>query len=124
LANEAGVHVETVRYYQAIGVLPKPRRERGRIAHYGPPDLKRLRFIKRAQALGFSLEEVSLLLGLSDGKHCAETKVLAEKKLAMVGEKIADLAAIKTALDELVSECARGGRGRGCPIIEALAGER
>lgn len=121
LAREAGVHVETIRYYQAIGLLHRPHREHGRIRRYAADDLKRVRFIKRAQALGFSLDEVALLLGLSDGEHCAETKALAEKKLAMVEGKIADLAAIQKALKVLVNACAKGGQGRGCPIIDALA---
>ena len=83
-----------------------------------------MRFIKRAQALGFSLEEVALLLGLSDGEHGAETKALAEKKLAMVEEKLGDLAAIQKVLRGLVNECSKGSRKSGCPIIDALAAER
>lgn len=121
LAGAAGVHVETIRYYQGIGLLPRPRREHGRIRRYAADDLKRVRFIKRAQALGFSLEEVAVLLGLSEGEHCAETKLLAEKKLAMVEDKIHDLAAIRRALRELVAKCAKGSRKSGCPIIDALA---
>jgi len=124
LAEKAGVHVETIRYYQGIGLLPRPRRDQGRIRRYGGDDLKRVRFIKRAQALGFSLEEIALLLGLSDGDHCAETQALAEKKLAMVEGKINDLTAIENALKGLVTECSKGSRKSGCPIIEALAAER
>jgi len=121
LAAKSGVHVETIRYYQGIGLLPRPGRKHGRIRRYGSGDLKRVRFIKRAQALGFSLEEIALLLGLSDGNHCAETKALAETKLAMVEGKISDLAAIRNVLAGLVNECARGSRNSGCPIIDALA---
>jgi len=124
LAHTAGVHVETIRYYQGIGLLPRPDRAHGRIRRYGADDLKRVRFIKRAQALGFSLEEISLLLGLSVGEHCAETQALAEKKLAMVEGKINDLTAIENALKGLVTECSKGSRKSGCPIIEALAAER
>ena len=120
LAETAGVNVETIRYYQRIGLLPLPKRDYGSIRRYSGDDLKRVRFIKRAQTLGFSLDEVALLLGLSDGKHCAETKVLAEKKLGMVEEKIADLAAIQKALKGLVTKCSKGSRGCGCPIIDAL----
>jgi MerR family mercuric resistance operon transcriptional regulator len=120
LAETAEVNVETIRYYQRIGLLPLPKRNYGRIRRYSVDDLMRVRFIKRAQALGFSLDEVALLLGLSDGKHCAETKALAQKKLAMVEEKIADLAAIQKALKGLVTQCAKGSRGCGCPIIDAL----
>ena len=84
LARAAAVNVETVRYYQRIGLLPLPGRDYGSIRRYLADDLKRIRFIKRAQKLGFSLDEVALLLGLSDGRHCAQTKALAEKKLAVV----------------------------------------
>jgi MerR family mercuric resistance operon transcriptional regulator len=121
LARAAGVHVETIRYYQGIGLLPRPDRKHGRIRRYGAEDLKRVSFIKRAQALGFSLDEIALLLGLSNGEHCAETKTLAEKKLTMVEEKMNDLAAIRKALSGLVEKCSKGGAGRGCPIIDALA---
>ena len=120
LARAAAVNVETVRYYQRIGLLSLPSRNYGNIRRYLADDLKRLRFIKRAQKLGFSLEEVTLLLGLSDGKHCAETKALAQKKLAVVEEKIADLAAIQKALKGLVAKCSKGSRGCGCPVIDAL----
>ena len=108
---------------------PRPRAFRGTDAKecpvfYAADDLKRVRFITRAQALGFSLEEIALLLGLSDGEHGAETKALAEKKLAMVEEKLGDLAAIQKALRGLVNECSKGSRKSGCPIIDALAAER
>ena len=120
LARAAAVNVETVRYYQRIGLLSLPDRDYGSIRRYLADDLKRIRFIKRAQKLGFSLDEVALLLGLSDGRHCAQTKALAEKKLAVVKEKIADLAAIQKALKGLVTKCSKGSRGCGCPIIDAL----
>lgn len=123
LAKEAGVHVETIRYYQGIGLLPRPHRDQGRIRRYDADAFKRLLFIKRAQALGFSLEEVAMLLGLAQGEHCAETKALAEKKLSLVKEKMRDLAAMRDALQGLVRECAPGSAGRGCPIIDALAAE-
>ncbi len=121
LAQAAEVNVETIRYYQRIGRLPLPSRDYGSIRRYVADDLKRVRFIKRAQALGFSLDEVALLLGLSDGKHCAETKALAAKKLPVVEEKMNDLAAIQKALQGLVTKCSKGSRGCGCPIIDALA---
>ncbi len=120
LARAAAVNVETVRYYQRIGLLPLPRRDYGSIRRYLPDDLKRIRFIKRAQNLGFSLDEVALLLGLSDGRHCVETKALAQTRLAVVEEKIADLEAIRKALKGLVTKCSTGSRGCGCPIIDAL----
>lgn len=123
LARAAAVNVETVRYYQRIGLLSLPNRNYGSIRRYLADDLKRIRFIKRAQNLGFSLDEVALLLGLSDGKHCQETKTLAQKKLAVVEEKIADLAAIRKALKGLVAKCSKGSRGCGCPVIDALIEE-
>lgn len=120
LAQTAGVNVETVRYYQRIKLMPLSKRDYGSIRRYSLSDLKRLRFIRRAQALGFTLDEVALLLGLSNGKHCAETMALAGRKLAMVEEKMIDLAAIQKALKSLVAKCSKGSRGSGCPIIDAL----
>ena len=120
LADSAEVNVESIRYYHRIGLLPIPRREFNSIRRYTGDDLKRVRFIKRAQALGFSLDEVALLLGLSNGKHCAETKVLAERKMTVVEKKIADLAAIQKALQGLITKCSKGSRGCGCPVINAL----
>ena len=121
LAQTAAVNVETIRYYHRIGLLSMPHRDYGTIRRYFANDLKRVRFIKRAQALGFSLDEVALLLGLSDGKHCAETKALAARKLTVIAAKIADLTAIQKALKGLVTQCSNGSRGCGCPIIDALA---
>ncbi len=123
LARAAGVNVETVRYYQRIGLLPLPSRRYGSIRRYSTDDLQRIRFIKRAQKLGFSLEEVALLLGLSDGRHCAQTKELATARLAVVEEKIADLEVIRMTLRGLVTKCSGGSRASGCPIIGALIGD-
>lgn len=122
LAEEAGVHHETIRYYQRLGLLPTPRRERGSVRRYGSDAIARLRFIKRAQALGFSLEEVKRLLDLSVGEYCAETRAFAKQKREVIERKIADLRAIQAALDKLVRACGRGKSGRGCPIIESLSG--
>ena len=124
LARDAGVNVQTIRFYQRRGLVAKPSRPPGGVRRYAPDAAARIRFIKRAQALGFSLDEVALLLGLSDGKHCAETKALAEKKLSRVEQKMSDLAAVQNALKGLITECSKGSRGHGCPIIEVLAAER
>jgi MerR family mercuric resistance operon transcriptional regulator len=121
LAEETGVHVETIRYYQNLGLMPKPARARGSVRRYGDEAAKRLRFIKRAQGLGFSLDEVRLLLDLSSGEHCAETRTFAEQKRRLVERKIADLRGIQAALDKLIRACGTGSRGRGCPIIESLS---
>ncbi len=123
LAKAAGVSVETVRYYQRIGLLPEPPRAYGTIRRYPLETLRRLRFIRRAQGLGFTLDEIGALLSLSDGEHCAETRELGEKKLALVQQKVDELVAIREALDDLVSQCAQGSRGKGCPLIDALARE-
>lgn len=124
LARSAGVNIQTIRFYQRLGLIAEPPKPLGGMRHYPSDTVGRVRFVKRAQALGFSLDEIALLLGLSDGKHCAETKGLAEKKLAMVEQKMNDLAAIQKALKGLVAECSKGSRRSGCPIIDALAAER
>lgn len=121
LAAQSGVHVETIRYYQSLGLMPKPSRAHGAVRRYGKDAAERLRFIKRAQALGFSLDEVRLLLDLSAGEHCRETRVLAERKRELVDRKIADLQRIQSALNDLIACCGSGKRGRGCPIIESLS---
>lgn len=118
LAKRCDVHVETIRYYHRIGLLPTPARDFGSIRRYTDDSLKRVLFIKRAQRLGFSLDEVALLLGLADGEHCAETKSIAQRKLKLVEEKLSDLAAIQTALKRLIRSCQRTPGGQGCPIID------
>ena len=121
LAEQSGVHVETIRYYQKLGLMPQPARVNGTVRRYGKEEADRLRFIKRAQGLGFSLDEVKLLLKLSAGEHCAETRVLAERKRELVSKKIADLRAIQSALNGLIGACCNGRRGQGCPIIASLS---
>jgi MerR family mercuric resistance operon transcriptional regulator len=121
LASHAGVHIETIRYYQGLGLMPRPARAPGAVRRYGAEAVSRLRFIKRAQALGFSLDEVKLLLELSGGEHCAETRTLARRKLDLVERKMADLRAMQDALQKLVRACGSGRQGRGCPIIENLS---
>ena len=123
LAEASGVHVETIRYYQRLGLMPTPGRQRNSVRRYGEDSVRRLRFIKRAQALGFSLEEVKLLLKLSQGEHCAETRTFAEQKKRLLESKMADLRAIQSALDKLIRACGTGKKGRGCPIIESLSAE-
>lgn len=124
LAWESGVHFETIRYYQRLGLMPTPVRPHGSIRRYGQNAVRRLHFIKRAQELGFSLDEVRLLLKLSIGEHCAETRMLAEQKLRIVQKKMSDLRGIQVVLDKLIHACETGGKGRGCPIIDSLSTER
>jgi MerR family mercuric resistance operon transcriptional regulator len=123
LAQAAGVNVETIRYYQLIGLVPTPQRPYGSFRRYPKESLMRLRFIKRAQHLGFTLNEVAALLDLSDGTHCVETRELAERKLAVVERKLADLTAIRDVLGELVAACRHGSPATGCSIIESLTGD-
>jgi MerR family mercuric resistance operon transcriptional regulator len=123
LAEKSGVHVETIRYYQNLGIMPTPARARGAVRRYGKEAADRLRFIKRAQGLGFSLDEVKLLLDLAEGEHCGETCTLAQRKLSLVERKIADLRGIEGALNKLVRACGTGRRGAGCPIIESLSAD-
>ncbi len=87
-AEAAGVNVETIRFYQRKGLLPEPDRPHGSIRRYGEADVARVRFVKSAQRLGFSLDEVGGLLTLDDGAHCDEARQLAEQKLINVRSKL------------------------------------
>lgn len=120
LAEAAGVNVETIRFYQRKGLLPEPERMHGSIRRYALDDLARLRFIKSAQRLGFSLEEIAQLLRLEDGAHCREARVLAEEKLADVRTRLKDLRHIESALVGLVRGCRSARSTVSCPLIEAL----
>ncbi len=120
LAAAAGVNVETVRYYQRRALLAVPKREPGSIGRYPESALTRLRFIKRAQALGFSLEDVQALLSLEDGQSCSSARELGERKLADVRDRIQTLRALEDALQELVTSCSSSKRKVSCPLIAAL----
>ena len=125
LAKAAGVNIETVRYYQRRGLLPEPEKPLGGIRRYDSGDLSRLGFIKSAQRLGFSLEEVGLLLKLEDGTGCEDARVIAEKKLADVRGRIADLQRIEAVLDQMVRTCRARQGNVSCPMIASLLmGER
>ena len=122
VASAAGVNVETIRYYQRRRLIPVPRTGTGRMRRYDEADLGRVRFIKSAQRLGFSLDEVASLLRLEDGAHCAHARSVAEEKLRLVRARVVDLQRIEAALAALVCECrAATGRVR-CPLIGALQG--
>lgn len=123
LADAAGVSVETIRYYQRRGLLDEPAKPLGGHRRYPDEMVKRLRFIKRAQALGFTLTEVGGLLTLDASCTCAETRALAERKLALIEQKMVDLAAMQHVLGDLVQQCDAGDGGAICPIIEVLAGD-
>lgn len=120
LAKATDVHVETIRYYQRRGLMPEPAKPLGGIRRYEEGHARRLRFIKRAQALGFGLDEVADLLALEDGRHCREAEGLGTNKLAMVRERIAHLQRVERALAALVNQChCNSGRVQ-CPLIAAL----
>lgn len=123
LALDAGVSVETIRFYQRKGLLAEPARPLGGIRRYGEADVARVRFIKSAQRLGFSLSEVAQLLRLEDGARCGEAREIAAHKLADVRTRLADLQGIEAALVALVDRCA-SARGRVvCPLIASLKAE-
>jgi MerR family transcriptional regulator, mercuric resistance operon regulatory protein len=121
VAKLAGVNVETIRYYQRRGLLAEPDKPHMGYRRYPMEMVKRLRFIKRAQALGFTLEEVTGLLGLAEACACAETRALAAHKMDLIDQKLADLAAMRTALADLVHQCDAGEPTKGCPIIQVLS---
>lgn len=123
LAGTCGVSVETIRYYQRRGLLEEPARVKGGYRRYPDTMRKRLRFIKRAQALGFTLTEVGGLLRLGERGMCVETRSLALGKVSLIDEKIADLTAMRGALQGLAGRCDAGVGGDGCPILAALTGE-
>jgi MerR family mercuric resistance operon transcriptional regulator len=122
LANAAGVNIETIRYYQRRGLLDEPPKPLGGHRRYSLEHAKRVRFIKRAQALGFTLDEAGALLTLDAACACGETRVLAIRKRALIEQKIADLAAMRQALGGLVQQCDAGNSEANCPIIDVLAG--
>lgn len=120
-AQAAGVHLETLRYYQRLGLVAEPARPASGFRRYGADTVARLRFIKRAQELGFSLEETRNLLSLADGRSCEATRRLAETKLATIEARLADLQRMHRALVRLVGACAGAGQAPPCPIIATLA---
>lgn len=122
LAQAADVNVETIRYYQRRGLLDEPDKPLGGHRRYAGVATRRVRFIKRAQQLGFTLEEVKGLLRLEDGQNCRETRLLAEQKLSVIEARIADLTRMRRLLKSLIAECGAGKRPRSCPIIATLSG--
>ncbi len=121
-AKAAGVNVETIRFYQRKGLLPEPDKPYGSIRRYGEADVTRVRFVKSAQRLGFSLDEIAELLRLDDGTHCEEASSPAEHKLQDVREKMTDLARMETVLSELVFACHARQGNVSCPLIASLQG--
>ena len=120
LGAAAGVGVETVRYDQRRGLLDVPARA-GAVRRYGPEDVRRLRFIRRAQAAGFTLDEIAELLALDRTGDRARVRELASARVAALDARIAELEASRAALERLCATCA-GGRKGPCPILEAFDG--
>jgi len=121
LATAAGVHVETVRYYQRRGLVPEPARPPGGIRRYGQADADRLRFIRRAQTMGFSLTEIGSLLALKTRGSCRATRALAATKLADVDARMRELRRLRKDLAKLVARCDANERDASCPVIDRLA---
>lgn len=123
LARQADVAIDTVRYYERQGLLPPPLRETSGYRRYQPDDVGRLRFIRRAKALGFTLEEIRELLELSSRRmdDMAGMKAAAIQKLADVEAKVAELNRMRAGLQALVASCPGHGALNQCPILNALA---
>ncbi|MFT7338333.1 MAG: MerR family mercuric resistance operon transcriptional regulator [Marinobacter maritimus] len=121
-AKAAGVNVETIRFYQHKGLLPTPEKPPGGIRRYGSAAVARVKFVKSAQRLGFSLDEIGQLLMLDDGTHCSEAAELATQRLGDVRARLADLNRIESVLSKLVTECHAHQGKVSCPVIAALRG--
>mgnify|MGYP005870455355 CR=1 FL=1 len=119
LAKSAGVNVETVRYYQRRGLIEQPDKPARGYRRYPETTLNRIRFIKRAQELGFTLEEITSLLTLNDA-CCQQAQDMASHKLASVRAKIADLRSLEITLNVLLQQCADNPDLAHCPLIESL----
>nr|WP_315593783.1 Hg(II)-responsive transcriptional regulator [uncultured Cupriavidus sp.] len=123
LAEAANVHIETIRYYQRRGLLSEPPKGLGSHRRYSPDQVNRVRFIKRAQALGFKLDEIAALLSLDGAHDCADTRALADQKRTLIEQKLADLASMHQALTDLIQKCGEGDGATPCPIIQVLASD-
>jgi MerR family transcriptional regulator, mercuric resistance operon regulatory protein len=121
LADAAGVNLETVRYYERIGLMPEPGRTSGGHRSYGRDHARRLAFIRRARELGFGTGEIRALLGLAEPGHtsCAEVKTIATRHLERVHAKIADLTKLERVLTVTI-ECCSGGPTPPCPVLDML----
>lgn len=122
LARAADVNIETIRYYQDRGLLPKPSPKAGAFRTYPVTLVDRIRFVKRAQELGFTLEEIASLLKLEDGAHRHAIRRIAGDRLEQTRLKLTDLRRMERVLTHLIHECEATGEGHSCPIIAALAG--
>jgi MerR family mercuric resistance operon transcriptional regulator len=124
LASLSGVRVETIRYFERIGLLTHPQRTAGGHRLFSSADLDRLNFVRRAREMGFSQAEVRVLLSLSASQlvSCGDVKTIAEKHLRKVRQKISDLQELEKSLSSTVAKCT-GGKVPKCPVIDAIAAE-
>lgn len=120
LARAAGVNIQTVRYYQRRGLVGQPDKPDTGYRRYPPETVDRIRFIKRAQALGFSLSEIAELLALGDGR-CQDVRRIAERQRESMTARIAQLDAMRASLDTLIAQCRQGEAPAHCPLIATLS---
>ena len=120
LARLAKVNIETIRYYQRRGLLAEPKKPYMGYRRYPADIVKHIRFIKRAQALGFTLNEVTILMGLDAARACGKTRALAVNKINAIDEKLTGLTIMRRALTSLVRQCDTGESSKRCPIIQVL----
>jgi len=119
LARNLGINVETIRFYERKGLIEQPVKPETGYRHYPDETVNRIRFIKRAQDLGFSLDEIANLLSLND-RPCGQVQELAEHKLLAVRERMADLRRLEKALKALLTQCQSNDDDTHCPIIDSL----
>ena len=121
LSGRSGVHIETIRYYEKIGIMPAPARSTGGYRIYGADHVRRLHFIRRGRELGFNLDELRGLLHLVDGQTytCREVNALTIEHLAAIRQKIADLHRLEQVMSDMAKQC-KGNQVPECPIIDAL----
>lgn len=122
LATQAGVNVQTLRYYERRGILPEPRRSESGYRSYDDQAVRTVRFVKCAQQLGFSLEEIDSLLNLAGGgpRNCVTARALAAEKITELESKIAQLSRMRDSLHCLVATCDRSPSKRECPLLAAI----
>lgn len=120
LARACGVGVETVRYYQRRGLLERPPRPPRGVRRYGADATRRLKFVRRAQAIGFSLDDIAQLLRLEREPDCVHARHLAERKLADIEEQLAGLGVLRKRLRNLIEACAAPRSVQGCPIVDSI----
>jgi len=119
LAKAVAVNVETIRYYQRVGLLVEPVKPLAGFRVYADETINRIRFIKRAQKLGFSLRDIAHLLELGEG-HCSDVRKQAEAKLNQIEEQIKDLQSMSKTLKSLITQCNTGDKNEPCPIVQSL----